>query len=393
MTRILFYLPTVTPWWFDNVVGHMVRALAETAEVHVLVPPLWRNTGIGPEQLVSCSSCPQVNWHVADGEAHPSLRTAPADQEEIVEFARTLAPDYVFCRSADVATPARFPGKVRHLMEAGAPPFSTRAGWIILQEDFWRHGSLPKMNESDRQAVEETFASIWKRARNRAQHKAHMREHRTQALRNMGLPDDRKIVALPLEYEHEEAFTGFHNRFERNIDLISHVAEHLDDDILLAITDHPLNYRYVDNRKVYEAIDALGPRAYLVPNPEAYYFRTDLLIKHSDGLIVQNTKAIYSGVFFGKPILRLSNRSTAEWIGVHEDAAGFNAATLGGHDGATEEQARLWFGTHLLHEIINPAEMTGAEILDRVDRPFSRDRLAPGLERLEAHQRQLDLAA
>lgn len=30
---ILFYLPTVTPWWFDNIVVHLIRA-SPAAEVH-----------------------------------------------------------------------------------------------------------------------------------------------------------------------------------------------------------------------------------------------------------------------------------------------------------------------------------------------------------------------
>ena len=46
-----------------------------------------------------------------------------------------------------------------------------------------------------------------------------------------------------------------------------------------------------------------------------------------------------------------------------------------------------------LHEIVDPAALSGADILDRVDRPFSRDRLAAGLDRIESHQRQLSLAA
>ena len=54
---------------------------------------------------------------------------------------------------------------------------------------------------------------------------------------------------------------------------------------------------------------------------------------------------------------------------------------------------RLWFGFHALHEIFSPVTITGREILDRMDRPFSRDRLAIGIERMGAYQRQLDLAA
>lgn len=393
MERVVFYLPTVTPWWFDNIVGHLIRALSACAEVHVIVPPLWRNTGIGPDQLRPFASFPDVQWHIADDDDHPSLRTAPADPDAVVALVRAIDPSHVFCRSADIATPSRFPGKIRHLMEAGAPPLSTAAGWIILQPDFWHHGAIADLTDEDREAIEQAFQHVWKRMRNRAANKMAFRLPRSKALANMGLPEDRKIIALPLEYEHKEAFTAFHNRFERNVELIHHLAEQLDEAFVLALTDHPLNYKYVDNSQLYAAIAALGDRVRLVPNPEAYYFPTDLLIKHCDGLIVQNTKALYSGAFFGKPILRLSNRPSAEWLGVHEDLGSFKAAVRSGAAGAAEDRARLWFGYHVLHEIVDPAALSGAEILDRVDRPFSRDRLAAGLERIESHQRQLSLAA
>ena len=393
MERILFYLPVVTPWWFDNVIVHLIRTLADATEVHVLVPPLWRNTGIAPEQLMGCASLSNVRWHIADGPSHPSLRTSPADPDEMVEFARSIDPTHVFCRSADIATPSRFPGKVWHLTEAGAPPLSTCSGWIILQPELWHHGAMTELADEDRKLIQEMFGRTWKRMRNRTEHEKAFRLPRAKALQSLGLPENRRIIALPLEYEHEETFTAFHNRFERNIDLIHHLAEQLDDEFVLAITDHPLNYKYVDNAKVCEAIASLGERAHLVPNPGGDYLPTDLLIKHCDGLVVQNTKAIYAGAFFGKPILRLSNRPSAEWLGAHTDPATFQTAVLSNQESPGEDQARLWFGYHVLHEIIDPATISAAEILDRLDRPFARDRLNAGLERIDAYQRQIDLAA
>jgi hypothetical protein len=89
----------------------------------------------------------------------------------------------------------------------------------------------------------------------------------------------------------------------------------------------------------------------------------------------------------------LSNRPTAGWIGAHDDFQGFREAVFSGAGGASEEQARHWFGYHALHEIVDPSTMNAAEILDRVDRPFSRERLPSGLALIESHQRQLDLAA
>lgn len=393
MARILFYLPTVTPWWFDNIVAHLIRACAVKFEVHVIVPPLWRNTGIGPEQLRPFASFPSISWHIDDSDNHPSLRTSPADPDAVVELVRSIGPSHVFCRSADIATPARFPGKVRHLTEAGAPPLSTSATWITLQPDFWHHGALCDLTEPDRRAIETLFHTTWKQMCSRAGANISLRSPRSETSHNMNPAGARKIVALPLEYEHEEAFTAYHNRFERNLDLIRVLVEQIDGEFLLAITDHPLNHKHIDNSRLYAEIDALGDRAYLVPNPNAGNCPTDLLIECCDGLVVQNTKAIYSGAFFGKPTLRMSNRPSARWLKVYDDIASFLCAVRSGETGAAEESARLWFGYHLLHEIIDPITISGDEIVDRVDRPFSHNRLSAGLERIETYQRQPGLAA
>lgn len=393
MERVLFYLPTVTPWWFENIVGKLILQLAGAHEVHVIVPPLWRNTGIEPHHLKPFAGGPFVHWHIADGDDHPLLRTAPSNPDALVELVASIDPAYVFCRSADIATPSRFPGKVRHLLEAGAPPLATCATWIILQRDFWHHGDMPELGAEDRKVIDRMFAGTWARMRNQARKSHAFGLSRSAALNRLGLEEGRKIVALPLEYEHAEAFTSFHNGIERNLDLIAHVADLLDEDMILAITDHPLNYKHVDNAKLYAAIKGMGTRVRLVPNPQAQPYPTDLLIKHCDGLIVQNTKAIYSGAFFGKPTLRLSHRSTAPWMGVHQDFDPFLAAVRSGEAGTDEAQARLWFGFHAMHEIINPESISAAELLDRVDRPFSVDRLAAGLDRIESYQRQLEMAA
>lgn len=392
MARILFYLPVVTPWWFDTLVAPLVRALSKEAEVHILVPPLWRNTGIGLDQVHACSDVPGVQWHIVDDPDHRSLRTFPADRDGVVAFVQSLAPDYVLCRSADIATPSRFPGKVVHLLETGACPFVPPPGNIILQRDFWHHGAMPLLSEEDRSVLDAAFGETWRRMQTRFESMSPFDLPRDRALEQLGIPADRKVIALPLEYEHEEAFTSFHNRFERNLELIDHVVGALDDDFVLAIADHPLNYKHIDNHQVYVAIEALGSRACLVANPEARYWPTTLLIKNCDGLVVQNTKALYAAAFFDKPTLRLSHRPTADWIGAHREMAPFLSDVRSGCGGASAEEARLWFAFHIMHEVIPPKSISGAEILDRMDRPFSRDRLQSGLARFEAHQSQVDWA-
>lgn len=392
MERVLFYLPVVTPWWFDTVVVHMIRALVPLAEVHVLVPPLWRNTGIGPEQLAAADGLEQVQWHIADGPDQYALRNAPDDPEAILGLVRSIDPAITFCRSADIETPARFPGLVRHLMEAGAPPFPSEAGWIMLQEDFWHHGALPPLAETDRAAIDKAFATAWKKMRNRVATRSMFRSPRDTALARLGLPANRRIIVLPLEYEHEEAFTAHHNVHARNIDLVRHAHALLDEDMVLALTDHPLNIKHVDNRALYAAIADLGPQVRLVPSPSDYH-PTDALIRYGDGLIVQNTKALYSGAFFGKPVLRWSHRPSAGWLGVHTEAAPFLEAVREGRGGAREDDARSWFGCHFLHDVFDPAATTGAQLLDRVRQPFARARLADGIARLDSQRRQLACVA
>jgi hypothetical protein len=160
------------------------------------------------------------------------------------------------------------------------------------------------------------------------------------------------------------------------------------------VADHPLNYKHVDNAAIYDAIDALGDRARLVPNRAQDGYATALLTKHCDGLIVQNTKAIFSGAYYGKPILRLSHRPSADWMGVCHDMKSFKAAVARDADGAVAgDRFRQWLGYHTLHEIIDPTTISGTEILDRIERPFCSDRLARGFDQYQAYQHERALAA
>ena len=72
--RIMFYLPVVTPWWFEYIVVHLIRVMARAHETHVLIPPLWHNTGLGEGQLHLIQDLDHVQWHLLDGPDHPLLR-------------------------------------------------------------------------------------------------------------------------------------------------------------------------------------------------------------------------------------------------------------------------------------------------------------------------------
>lgn len=74
--RVAFYLPVVTPWWFDNIVAPLIAVMAKDCEVHVLVPPLSNGTGIEGWQLDRFADCPPIDWHILDGGDHLDLRTS-----------------------------------------------------------------------------------------------------------------------------------------------------------------------------------------------------------------------------------------------------------------------------------------------------------------------------
>src|SRR3546814_2234404 len=74
--RVLFYLPVITPWWFDNIVGGMIKTLSPVFDVHVIVPSLWSGTGIGQDQIVPLLDQGAVTWHVLDSGRSRHMRTS-----------------------------------------------------------------------------------------------------------------------------------------------------------------------------------------------------------------------------------------------------------------------------------------------------------------------------
>lgn len=386
--RILFYLPVVTPWWFDNIIIPMIRTLNEVAEIHVLVPPVWRNTGVTRSQLVACKHLDAVQWHIVDDQDHWTLRTVPADPEGLIDFVRHLAPDYVLCRSADRETPIAFPGQIRFLMEAGAPPLPGIDTTFMIQHDLLHSGQMPVLSVAELDRINEEFRPAWDRAQHRVDHLPPFNLTRTEALEALGLPANRKIVALALEYANEENFFEIHHGYPDALDLVAALASRLSDDMVLAVTEHPLNHLYADNSALYEAIEKLGDCVRLVESEFPGSLTTDLLAKHCDGLIVQNSKSIFTAAFFSKPILRLSTRPTAPWLRAYTDIDVYIDAVR--NDVAVrpaEEDARTWFGFQLMHEVVYPDSSPAHELLDRLENPFSVDRLQSGLTRFEALER------
>jgi len=361
--HVLFYLPVVTPWWFDKIVAPIIRAAARDAQVSVLVPPLWRGTGIGAAQLAACADLETVDWYILDGDDHPRLRVSAAGEDALFALVEQINADITLCRSADLDSAARFPGIVRFIMEGAAPPFATDPTAAWLAETLFDHAMMPRLAPPRRAALDAAFRPRWDAA-----HARFARADRHAFLDAAGLPRDKRLIALPLEYEHPEMFFGQHNVFASNIALVNHLAEQLDEDSVLAVTNHPLNERHCDNGPLLATIAAHGGKVRLVGATRTPGDATMLLAKHCAGMVVGNSKSFAGCAFFSTPMLRLSRFRTGGWMHAYDDVAAFVAALRDSTARAADQADALsWFAFHLLDRMFDPADpaLNAAALADR----------------------------
>lgn len=384
--RILFYLPVVTPLWFERVIVPMVRVLRPHAELHVLVPALWRNTGVARQNLAKCADLADVHWHIVEGAGHESLRVAPDDADGLVAFVESLAPDHVLCRAAETATAARFPGKLHHILEVGAPPLRTIPFGVILQPELFEFGAMPALAASQAAELDSLFAPRWAAAHQWLGRTWPFNLGREEALALLGVPTDRKIIAVPLEYDHEENFFSVQHRFRANIDFVTHLLDRVPEDFLLAFTNHPLNVAHGRDAELRAELERLGKRVHFVSAPDPDVKPTDILVQHCDGMIVQNSKAYSVGVLYGKPILRLSHCRSAEWLRAYEDLDAFLAAVAAGTAAVPDpDEARRWFAFRSADEAFDAETIGASELLDRLEHRFSPARWKTGLARVSQY--------
>lgn len=381
--RILFYLPVITPWWFENIMVHLIRAAAQDAEVHVAITPLWRTTGIGERQLQDCADLTDVHWHTLGGEGHESLRTRPDDPDAVVDFVRSIDPDYTFCRSADMATPRRFPGQVRFVMEASVPP-TPMPTWVTLQAGgIYDHGLLPPLDAAQRSYLDGRMAPDW--ARLQAQYPVNDAA-RAAYCAEAGLPGDRRIVTLPIDYEGEENFFyALHRVTPPNAEFIAEAARHAGDDIMIALTKHPIE-RDKPYPEIARVVAQMPDRLRIVEAPGPAGHPTLSLMQHGDGLIVRDSKAFAFSPFFGKPMLRMTGFASGDWMNAYDDLpAFFDAVRSGEARTAAPEDARTWFAFHHANNVFDAddVELTLEDLLDRVDRPVNPARWDAGIERFQ----------
>jgi hypothetical protein len=376
--KVLFYLPVVTPWWFDNIIVHLIRSMAVEAEVHVIVTPLWRNTGIGPAQLGNCDDLRHVRWHVYDEDDHPHIRFSAAKAPALIELIHEIDADITLCRSADVKNPLEFPGVVRFIMEGAALPLLTAGDWVTIQPMIFDNGAMPKLDPAQRTRLDAMFAPAW------AALDAHQTVRSDEWRSALGLPSNGKIIALPLEYEHPENFYVGYRRLKSNAELVADVAQRMPGDWTLALTNHPLNLIHCDNRALFAAIDRFGDRVRMLPDQGLSGRATLALAANADGVIVENSKTFSAAAFFGTPIQRTSRFPTAGWMNNYEDLDRFFAAIASGTaKAAGRSDVRSWLGYHVANNIVDPdhPDHDAADLIARVQRPSDPARWRAGIDR------------
>ncbi|WP_010542691.1 hypothetical protein [Sphingomonas elodea] len=394
--KILFYLPVATPWWFEQVFEPLIRRTASVAEVHVLAPAPWQNTGIGPDQLRRCADLDGVQWSIIDDPAHPSLRTAPVDRDELIAYVRGLAPDLVLCRSADIETPRHFPGIVRHMMEAVITPFDlgARPNTIYFTDTLFANGVMPALSDVEAARIDALIAPHWEDML------AHWRAtvpDRATVFGALGLPMDRPAVLLPLEYAHEENFYLAHRPAGlTDAALVGRAAAAAEAvGATLVVTDHPLNTLYVDREPLHAAIVALGTP--ILVDPAALDLApTTALLAHVDGVLLHDSKTFATAAAFGTPMHRTSRFESASWLHMETDLPRFFTAIADGTAARPDiAAARRWFGYHYANEAFHPTDpaLTGAMVVQRACKPFDPARWEAGLGLLERYAAREELAA
>lgn len=378
--RILFYLPMVTNWWFVHIIEPMLRRLAKAHDVHILAPAPWRGTGIGPEELARCADLPDIRWYIMDGPDHPSTRTVAEDAEGLIGFVRNLAPDVVLCRTADHETANHFPGIVRLLMEGRYEPFAPPPRWILLTEHPHDHGLIATMAPGEADRLRTMVSPAWERLRDRL---APAPDERTKLLAQIGIPQDRPLLLLPLECETEDNFFAIHRLGTKpNAALVRGLSALLGDRCTLAVTNHPLNDAHVDAAALIEAVRDCD-NVVLLPPRIGMHPATLVMARHADGMLVGDSKTFALAAFFGVPMHRHSRFRSGGWLNAYAALAPFVADVVAGTARHPDpEAARLWFAQYLLNDAFDPLA-TEDDLLTRLAKPVDPDRWEAALHRLE----------
>jgi len=377
--RVLFYLPVVTRWWFANIIVPMIRAACRGGEVHVMVPPLWSSTGIIAEDLQGCADLGEVHWHILDNDDHPDLRFSLLDKPWLLQLVQEIDPQLTLCRAADIQGPLLFPGIVRYIMEGASPPFAINYHTVYLGETLFDHGLMPELTPEQAGWLDAAFTPSWE------EKKATMPSMPREAfLAEAGLPSDKLLIGMPLEYEHEEIFFDQHNIFASNAQLIDALAGALDDNVVLAVTQHPLNEGPRNDSELRAAIARHEGKVVQIRPIGARGEATTLMTRHCDGTIVCNSKSFATCAFLGRPTMRITRFRSGDWLRFYSSLGPFvDALRSGSAVGADEADARRWFAFHLANTVVEPnsPELDLERLFDFATNPVNPARWERGLGR------------
>lgn len=372
--KILFYLPVIIPRWFERLFAPLIEKLVPDNEVHILAPASWRGTGLGERELALCAHLPNVSYHTVNDPDHPSMRTLPIQGEGLVNFVQTLCPDYTLCRSADLETIKAFPGIVRQITEGGAEPLPVDT--IHLTQSPFDHGLLPDLNSEQIAQLERMIAPFWDRLVSAGTGNAAQQETLVEWA---NLPSDRPTLFVPLEYEDQENFFTQHRLGARpNARWVEELAELWGDKVYFAFTNHPLNIARLDNSAVERMVQSYADCARLYPFKTPLGTPTSaLLARHSDAMLLCDSKMFSLAAAHGLPIIRQSKFRSGDWLGAYEQIDAFLDAHAKGRAKAPDpKRARLWFAFHIANNLINLEDpnFTASDLFSRLDRPVDADR-------------------
>ncbi len=247
----------------------------------------------------------------------------------------------------------RFPGNVRYLMEASMPLVAPVLTRIHLSDGIFDHG----LGDVAQTPESPALAATWDRIA------ADFPPRDGPAL-----PDGRILLALPLEYEGPEMFFRAHAVHPTNAVLLEQLLTRLPDDVLLAVTDHPLNAQVGDRSALHAFVAAHPNRITLVPETGAPGRSTAMLARRADGMIVCDSKSIFLPAMFGTPCLRLSTFRTADWMRTYDDLDRFLADIRAGRAVAADPAlTRRFVAWHLAHASFDAADpaLSAETILSR----------------------------
>jgi hypothetical protein len=364
--KILFYLPVITPWWFSELVAPIMRAVYAEAEVHVMIAPRWRNTGIDAEHLAPLADLDAIHWHIVEDDDPERFRTDSAPVPGLLDLVHEIAPDITLARSASTKLLDQFPGVVRYIMEGAPPPFEILPLRILLEEKPFCLGQMPANAGPVADRCVDALADIWADS-DRFRHPPMAKSWRT----NFGLPAGRPILAVPLHYEHEENFFLINAGFPKAVDLIRHLLRMLDKDIFLAVTDHPLNRRYVDRKEVNQLILEHSGRAALcqLDGVASNYAggATGVLAVHADALLIDQSKSWSLAAHAGTPMVRVGQSEMAGWLNATDSVDPMLRKWTPGRLRAPDaEAARRYFCWHLGARVFDPHRLTLDRLLAHV---------------------------